>query len=343
MRRHGAGRTRSVALRAAGLLLLMTAPAAAGPPAAAPAGPEGAHPGRTIVAGPLRLFVETEGSGPPLVLLPAIPGVDHAWFHPYLSSLAPETTVVYYDAAGCGRSEAPPGPRATLEGAVADLEALREALGHERIDLLGHGFGAAVAVRYAERHPQRAGRLILVGPSLRAAAFLTAPGLIGALTPEMRKALEAIDADRYLSADGRLRQRIRILAPLLFRRLGDRGFHRAFVEGLTVSAGVFEAIASVHPGGEEGADLLPALRRLEHPVLIVAGRHDLTAPPGDAEAVRRAIPKATLVVLEESGALPFADQPVDFLRAVRTFLGSGGPDPIGRPPGAEKSGAGGGI
>jgi pimeloyl-ACP methyl ester carboxylesterase len=298
------------------------------------------HPGRVIEAGGARLFVETEGSGPALVLLPAAPGIDHAYFHPYLSSLADTATVVYYDPAGCGRSGPPAGGGPTLDRTLRDLETLRAALGHERIDLLGHGFGAAIAVLYADRHPERAGRLILVGPTPSASAFLAAPGVLEAVTPAMRAALDAAAADRYLSADGRFRERLRTLAPLLFHRLTDRGFHRAFADGVTVTAAVFEALAAPPPDGAAGTDLLPALGRLRQPLLIVAGRHDRTAPMEGVQAVRDAVRAAPLVVLEDSGAVPFADQPVEFHRAVREFLR--GEDAAGAARG-ERSGAGGGI
>ncbi|MGH9748969.1 MAG: alpha/beta fold hydrolase [Candidatus Polarisedimenticolia bacterium] len=288
------------------------------------------HPGTVIPADDSGLFLETEGSGPPIVLLPAAPGLDHGYFHPYLTSLAAHATVVYYDPRGCGRSAAGPPGAYGLEPAVADLERARLRLGREQIDLLGHGYGAAVAILYAGRHPERVGRLILIGPTPRASTFLDAAGLRGALTGRMREAIAALEGDRYLSADGRLRERIRILAPLLFHRLTDRSFHGAFVDGMTVSAAPYDAAAA----SIEGPDLLPALGRLRQPILIVAGRHDRTASPDDVEAVRRAAPSARLSILEESGSMPFADQPVEFLKTVRAFL----EETAGR-----VAGAGGGI
>lgn len=287
------------------------------------------HPGAVIPSDDSGLFLETEGTGAPIVLLPAAPGFDHGYFHPYLTSLAAHATVVYYDPRGCGRSAAGPPEAYGLEPAAADVERVRRRLGGGRIDLLGHGWGAAVAIRYAERHPEGAGRLILIGPTPRATPFLDAAALRGALTDRMREAIAALEGNRYLSADGRLRERLRILAPLLFHRLTDRSFHDAFVDGMTVSAAPFDAaVAGDLP------DLQPALGLLRRPILIVAGRHDRTASPADAEAVRRAAPAARLVILEESGAVPFADQPVEFLKAVRAFL----EETAGR-----VAGAGGGI
>jgi pimeloyl-ACP methyl ester carboxylesterase len=299
-------------------------------PAAIPEPAAGGHPGRMITAPWGRLFVETEGSGPPLLLLPDGPGLDHAYFHPYLSSLAPDRTLVYLDPRGCGRSDAAPPEGGTLEGMVADVDTVRRALGYERLDLLAHGTGSAVAVLYAVGHPERVGRIVLVGPSLHPESLITSSRLTALMTPEMRAAVDAARRNRYLSEDGRLKERLRIVTPLLFHRLTDRGFHRAFVEPITVAAGTLRGTA------EESPDLANPLARLGAPLLILAGRYDPLASVREAEAVRDAVRGARLQVMEESGTFPFVEQPVDFVKAVRAFL-SGGESTGGA------AGAGGGI
>lgn len=49
------------------------------------------------------------------------------------------------------------------EEAVADLDAARQALGHERVDLFGLSYGSMVALRYMARHPQRVRAAVLMG------------------------------------------------------------------------------------------------------------------------------------------------------------------------------------
>ncbi len=338
--RRAAARPPSIVLALLSLLAAVPPPATSEgerPPDEAGPG-AGDHPGgRTLALGDGPVYVETEGSGPPLVVLPAGPGLDHAYFHPYLSSLAPYATVVYFDPRGCGRSGSRPPAEYTLEAMADDLEALRRELRFVTIDLLGHGMGQAVATLYADRHPERIGRLIFLGASRRAASFLDGEGLAQKETPDMRRALDRAESDRYLSADGRLRERFRILAPLMFHRLTDRAFHRAFVDQVTASAAVRGAMSDRLAAGAAGAaDLSAPLGRLKAPLLIIAGRYDPTAPVAEAEALRDAVAGSRLAVLEESGSFPFAEQPVEFLRIVREFLGVA----AGREGG---SGAGGGI
>ena len=332
--RRPAGR----ALASLGLAMIAAAPAFA-------TEHPGDHPGRSMTVGAARLFVETEGSGPPLVLLPAGPGLDHGYFHPYLSALAPFARVIYLDPRGCGRSVLAGPAGYSLDAMVADLEDVRREMGLETIDLLGHGMGEAVAALYAARHPERVGRLIFLGAALEVVSLPESPGLLSAATPGMREAIEALPGNRYLSEDGRMRERLRILAPLMFHRLTDRSFHNAFAERITTSAEAHDALAPGFAGPEPAAALAAALGRLKAPVLIVAGRHDRTSSPEAAEAVRRAVPGARLVILEESGSFPFAEQPVDFLKAVKVFLTGDAKvgAPAGRVPGEGGAGAGGGI
>jgi pimeloyl-ACP methyl ester carboxylesterase len=76
--------------------------------------------------------------------------------------------VVTYDQRGTGRSTAPGGDSGTghpyaLLNYVADLEAVRQAVGAERVHLFGHCWGGLVAVRYATLHPDRVRSLVLWG------------------------------------------------------------------------------------------------------------------------------------------------------------------------------------
>jgi len=114
-----------------------------------------------------RIAYAIAGSGPPLVL-PAwwVSHVERDWANPrfrrFFEALARHHTVVRYDRPGVGlslreRSEF------TLESEVAQLEAIIEHLGFERVSLLGFSCGGPPAVTYAVRHPERVDRLVLVG------------------------------------------------------------------------------------------------------------------------------------------------------------------------------------
>src|SRR5579862_8704855 len=107
-----------------------------------------------------RLWVESEGSGEPLLLLPGGPASSHLTFHPYFSALADQFRVLYMDYRGRGKSEHHGSlVEITFAGDVADLEAVRRVLGLERINIYGFSYGGMVAMQYALAHPTRVRRL----------------------------------------------------------------------------------------------------------------------------------------------------------------------------------------
>ena len=83
-------------------------------------------------------------------------------FRPWLERLGRELRLVCYDERGCGLSapdEAPLG----LDASVEELEAVVDAAAEPRVALLGISGGAATAVAYAVRHPDRVSHLVLLG------------------------------------------------------------------------------------------------------------------------------------------------------------------------------------
>ena len=73
---------------------------------------------------------------------------------------------IYFDQAGGGRSARLKASDYSLDRAVADVEALRTALGHEQLVLWGNSWGAALATVYASRHPGRVAGFILTSPGM---------------------------------------------------------------------------------------------------------------------------------------------------------------------------------
>ena len=101
---------------------------------------------------------------PPVILVHGGPGL-WDYLSPLAGLLACRAIVHRYDQRRCGRSTGPAGavegPEGTppadvsMERFVADLEELRRAFGHEHLVLIGHSFGAALALAYAGTHPER--------------------------------------------------------------------------------------------------------------------------------------------------------------------------------------------
>jgi proline iminopeptidase len=122
-----------------GLAVAVPLPSPAAPPA---------ETGKTFQTGGVTLYYEVLGTAAPskvpLVVANGGPGFDHSYLHvsDAWKELAKERPVVLYDQRGTGRSTAAAeGGTAGLAEQIADLEALRQHLGAEKIDLLGHSWG----------------------------------------------------------------------------------------------------------------------------------------------------------------------------------------------------------
>lgn len=150
------------------------------------------------------------GEGPPVVMVHGLlVGSLAQWYFTTAPALAPKHRVVLYDLRGHGRSERP-GTGYDLPTLAADLAGLLAALAIDGpVDLVGHSYGALVALHYARTHPVR--RLVLVDaplPPSDAGVFAATPAeLVDALPDGIRltrrrlAALAALTADTTLLAD----------------------------------------------------------------------------------------------------------------------------------------------
>jgi len=101
------------------------------------------------------LAVETEGSGPPLVLLHGLGGTGN-FYQPQVGALAERFTVIRPDLRGHGRS--PVSGQISIDGYVSDLAGLLDELGHDQVRLVGHSMSTLTAQHFAvARWPTPAG------------------------------------------------------------------------------------------------------------------------------------------------------------------------------------------
>lgn len=275
----------------------------------------------------VRLFYRAVGTrGDSMVVLHGGPGLSMSYLASDLEPLAAEHVLLFYDQRGSGRSTLVADSAALdAQRFVDDLEAVRRHFGLDRLTLLGHSWGAALAALYAARHPERVGRLLLVNPgaityALETRAFLILDGRRDTVSQGLLRQLEAT----YL-ADPSDAAACRAFYDLFFSaafadsvaQRGSRGdFCAGSAEALTnkvVHVDRF-TIASL---GEW--DWRPVMSEAAAPALVIHGAED-AVPLDSACEWTAALPNARLLVLEMSGHFSYLDAPGPFFAAARTFL-----------------------
>jgi pimeloyl-ACP methyl ester carboxylesterase len=132
------------------------------PPPAAP--PEQSEERRLAVADSW-LLGRSLGLGPGFAVI-FVHGVggNHRLFDPEMAEFRGGRRVLAFDQRGCGGSADAPGGDYDLEARVRDLSNLLDAVRLDPVALVGHGTGAQVVARYAERHPDRVLGVVLINP-----------------------------------------------------------------------------------------------------------------------------------------------------------------------------------
>lgn len=242
------------------------------------------------------------GSGPTVLLLHDADG-DHLSFAPQLEVLAAAGyRAVAWDMPGYGRS-APVEPYG-FKGLAQRCLLLLDALQCGAVTLVGHGFGAMLALELALRAPERVRRLALCagGPALDEAA----------VAAWVAPRLEALDQGLDMAQ----------LAERLVPR--DAGA-AALPAGLQlarhamgrVHAATYRRALQALPGFALGA---AQLARLHAPALLIGGEQDRCTPPEALLALAHVLPDARAVLLPGVGHWPQLEDPEGFEGALLDFL-----------------------
>jgi pimeloyl-ACP methyl ester carboxylesterase len=142
---------------------------------------------RFVTVGEHRLRVIEVGAGEPVLLVHGFADSAYTW-HCNLRALAGGGfRALAYDHPGCGESALPAGFRFGVDDLARLALDLVDALGIERVHLIGHSMGGGVGLQLAAHHPERLHRVVLVAPTCYHAPFrpfihLFRSSLFGALT-----------------------------------------------------------------------------------------------------------------------------------------------------------------
>jgi len=272
---------------------------------------------------------------PTMLVVHGGPGFDHAYFKPALSEFADTVQIVYLDLRGQGRSGRPPLETCTLEQMADDIASFCGTLGIDRPIVLGHSAGGFVALNLAVRHPEVAGRLILVDTAAATAdmvdtAAATADTGDAMATLEQRHGPDArAAAERMFGGDfseSSMTDFMRLVFPAY---VCDPSKIAAVGEAVGRSA-FNTAVAGYYSQHRAPLyDLRAQLKQIRVPTLVMVGDYDWLTPPSASRALAASIAHAELAIIPNAGHFAFLEQLDLWTRTVRDFLTTAVPVGVG--------------
>ncbi len=273
------------------------------------------------------------GSGPTVVFLHGGPGDNHRSMRSAAEPFVSHFRCLLYDQRGTGGSQLERLDDTTLhtDQFVEDLEALRLYLGEERLRLVGHSWGATLALCYAIAHREYVERMALIGlgplddemaavASANRRAHLSAPERdeYEELSRQRRVALEAGDAEACRAIDAQ-RMKLSLRSAIFSPAIADAHAveHLREMGDLYLVSRVNQQVSRSWRQTWNGIG--DRLKRVTAPTLIVYGYQDFE-PITQAYRLKEHLPHAQLCFINECGHVPWIEQPEAFYRVVNTFL-----------------------
>ena len=276
----------------------------------------------SIIVSNAVLHYSIQGEGQPILLLSGGPGIAAAQLSGLNERLGKNFKCVLFEQRGTGSSHTHPMDSSTinLNQAVEDINLLLAKLSVKKISIIGHSWGAMLAMSYTARHPDHIAKLILIGPGpLEWSGYeLLQDNIMSRASKAekilMRQIQDSI-ADRTASRES-MRTLNRTFLRLLF-------FDALNVDSLTplINAPSNNAMQElmIHDLIRINYNLKPAIAKMQMPVLVICGRED---PVGlfPTFAIKELNKRAKIIWVEKSGHFPWVERPESFYPELLGFL-----------------------
>ncbi len=277
-------------------------------------------PGRHVPIDDTRLWLVERGEGFPIVVLHGGPGLDHHEFGDYLDPIADAYRLILLDQRSQGRSDRTPEHTWTLERMAQDVIMVARYMGLDRFAVLGHSYGAFVALQNAIDFPGMAAATIISSgiPSMR---FMD-------VVEEDLERFEPAELREQVMASWEREATVQTVEEAAALIRDQWPFHFANPRDKRIEEYVARSSGECAPdvlrhfsvSGYGGIEAVARLPEVTSPTLVLAGRHDRVCTVEAAQVKAGGIAGAELVVFEESGHMAFVEESERYVAVVRDFL-----------------------
>jgi proline-specific peptidase len=273
-----------------------------------------------------RIVGDREAPGKlPLLCLHGGPGATHDYLEPLEAMAATGRRVIFYDQLGAGNSDHPHNPSLwTVLLFVEELGVVRQALGLERVHILGQSWGGMLGMQYAlTQAPGLASLIVADSPASMPQWVAEANRLRAELPSAVQETLLRHEA-AGTTDDPAYQEAMLVFYRRHVCRLDPWPdcVNRTF-EKLSKDPEVYNTMngpSEFHVIGViKDWDIVNRLGEIHVPTLVISGRYD-EATPAIAETVHRGIPGSEWVLFENSAHLPHVEETERYLQVLTHFL-----------------------
>ena len=268
------------------------------------------------LANGVNLHYQQFGQGPPLVMVHGMTGNLAIWHLEIVPALMQDFRMTTYDLRGHGYSEVPPDGYTTADHAM-DLKCLLDVLGIAQTDLMGHSFGADVALHFTILFPERVKRLVLVEPGIAALTPIReSEDWVGWKYWRDKLALGGlvVPPDKWYDAEYLVRASVSL--PMLF----------GFRKGRARRAGPLVRLMDTTTAPKDYCDLagmtLEKIDQVRHQTLVLYGSESVFH--GTYEYLRDHLVNSSCFLMPESEHFGPIERPQLLLQYLREFLNDSG-------------------
>jgi len=291
-----------------------------------------------IVEDDIQLYHFSKGTGKNVLIIHGGPGFPFSEPWPGLDTLAGDYQFHYYDQRGCGKSSRPIDKFNStnyyknmtsldkilgLGAQVADIERIRRILGDDKLIIIGHSFGAFLASLYAAEFPEHVEAMVMVTPAPMFVLPMEVEGLFEIIQKRLPDNMQENYNKWYKNYFDFKNIFSKTEADLVALNKKLAGF---FSEATQISM-PFQG----EPGGwmvhamylsmGQRHDYRDALNTVDVPVLVIHAAEDFQTEAA-SRIYNKVFSNSRFYNIENSGHMPFYEQPDEFSSVIAEFLGN---------------------